>query len=213
MLGQAKNLVYSVMPIRRRFERINARNQWGSSESLSGHGSTLANTANIRAELPALFRELGVRKVVDVACGDFNWMPEVVETTGVDYAGYDIVPAQVARNSERHGRPGVRFAPFDITSGVPEESGDLVLFRDCMLHLSFADGLAALSNVGKMDARWVLTSTDTGIERNTDIVTGRFRPIDLLKPPYDLPTPERSIDENEGRKTLALWPIAALRRN
>lgn len=213
MLHRAKNILYQMMPIRRRFERINERNQWGSTESASGHGSTLANTANIRAALPNLFRELGVRKVVDVACGDFNWMPEVVEATGIEYAGYDIVAAQVSRNRERHGREGLRFAQFDITSGVPADSGDLVLFRDCMLHLSFEDGLAALSNIAKMDARWILMSTDLGLERNTDIVTGRFRPIDMTRPPYDLPPPDRAIDENERCKTLALWPLHALRRS
>ena len=212
MLRQAKNVIYSMMPIRLRFERINARNQWGSGESASGHGSTLANTANIRATLPALFRELGVRKVVDVACGDFNWMPEVVEAAGIEYAGFDIVAAQVQKNRDRHGRDGLRFDAFDITSGVPADSGDLVLFRDCMLHLSFADGLAALSNVARMDARWVLMSTNTDVERNVDIVSGRFRPIALTRPPYDLPPPERAIEENERNKTLALWPIEALRR-
>lgn len=212
MLRAAKDLAYRLMPIRKRFERIHARNQWGSEESVSGVGSTLANTAAIRAELPALLAELGVRKVVDVACGDFNWMPEVVAASGVEYQGYDIVEARVALNRERHGSDRVRFGTFDITAGVPDDACDLVLFRDCMLHLSFADGLAALANIARMDAAHVLLSTTPGAGPNVDIVTGRHRSIDLTAAPYDLPPPVRAIHETQRGKLLGLWRAAALAR-
>ena len=211
MLQRAKNALYHLLPLRARFERINRRNQWGSAESVSGLGSTMANTANIRAALPGLFEELGVRRVVDVACGDFNWMREVVAETGVSYAGYDIVGAQVEANRARHGREGVAFAQADITSGMPDASGDLVLFRDCMLHLSFADGRAALGNLARADARWVLLSSFTDVETNRDIPSGRHRAIDVTRAPYDLPPPERTIQENEPNKILGLWPVEALR--
>ncbi len=212
MLRLVKDLYYSFLPIQKRFERINARNQWGSAESVSGSGSTLANTDNIRAALPSLFAELGVRKVVDVACGDFNWMSHVVAETGIDYVGFDIVPAQVEANMARYGGPNVRFEVFDITCGVPDAPADLVLFRDCMLHLSFAHGQAALRNISQMQAKWVLLSNYSNVPQNSDIPTGRHRMIDVCKAPYILPNPKRKIDENEDSKALSLWERQSLVR-
>ncbi|NDE22224.1 MAG: hypothetical protein EBZ96_04995, partial [Synechococcaceae bacterium WB9_3_282] len=40
-------------------------NFWGDSESVSGPGSTLAYTENLRAELPKLVEELEVTSILD----------------------------------------------------------------------------------------------------------------------------------------------------
>jgi hypothetical protein len=44
-----------------RFTLIYHRNAWGSQESVSGSGSTLANTQSIRKQLPVLFTSLTLR--------------------------------------------------------------------------------------------------------------------------------------------------------
>jgi len=47
------------------FAHIHRSNHWGESESLSGPGSTLAYTENIREELPRLWEQLGTRIILD----------------------------------------------------------------------------------------------------------------------------------------------------
>src|SRR3982750_719346 len=59
-------------------------NRWQNPETLSGDGSTLANTENVRSELPELLNKFGVRKLLDAPCGDFNWFRHV-ERPGVHY--------------------------------------------------------------------------------------------------------------------------------
>lgn len=54
------------------FSEIFKTNKWRSTESVSGAGSELKYTANLRKHLPALFEELGVKSVLDAPCGDFN---------------------------------------------------------------------------------------------------------------------------------------------
>jgi hypothetical protein len=51
---------------------------FGSEESHSGHGSTLIQTENIRDEIKKIVKEKNIKSVVDIPCGDFNWMREIV---------------------------------------------------------------------------------------------------------------------------------------
>ena len=59
--------------------------------------------------------------------------------------------------------------------------------------------------------RFERISTYRNIRENRDIVTGQWRFIDLMKPPYSFPEPKLEIEENprEG-KMIALWRIADL---
>ncbi|EIJ81319.1 hypothetical protein PB1_00190 [Bacillus methanolicus PB1] len=59
------------------FSFIYNRNIWGSSESVSGPGSSIAQTKTIIQELPILIKKLQIRKILDAPCGDFNWMKEI----------------------------------------------------------------------------------------------------------------------------------------
>jgi hypothetical protein len=85
----AKNLRLRIQRYRenRRFAQIGGakevfthhyqQNEWGDQESISGPGSTLEYTANLRAKLPELCERLGVRPLLDAPCGDFNWVREI----------------------------------------------------------------------------------------------------------------------------------------
>ncbi|HEV8722667.1 MAG TPA: hypothetical protein VGW77_18770 [Candidatus Binatia bacterium] len=57
---------------------------------MSGPGSSLFQTATVRAALPGVIQQFGVKSMLDIPCGDFNWMKEV--TLDVDrYIGGDII--------------------------------------------------------------------------------------------------------------------------
>ena len=73
-----------------RFTLIYERNAWGSKESASGSGSTLVMTESIRTSLPIIFNKYGIESMLDVPCGDFNWMSKV-DIQDVIYVGGDIV--------------------------------------------------------------------------------------------------------------------------
>jgi hypothetical protein len=48
------------LSLKERFSRIYSINYWGHQESLSGKGSTLEHTQNLRVYIPALVKELGI---------------------------------------------------------------------------------------------------------------------------------------------------------
>ena len=138
-----------------------------------------------------------------------------VDLSGINYTGGDIVHAIVDRNNERYGNENRKFECINIITG-PLPKADLILCRDCLVHLNFADGLAALEQFRKSGANWLLTTTFTGRDSNDDLFEGSvWRPLNLEKAPYNLPKAERYINEEctEGNnlysdKCLALWRLS-----
>ena len=183
-------------------------NTWGGLESKSGPGSSLEATAILRRVLPELAEGLRVRRVLDAACGDSFWMPELP-----GYVGVDIVPEAVRRAKRRHSRR--RYRVVDVRSG-PLPRADLVICRDAMMHLPLADGIEALNAIRKTGATWLAATTfDTG--KNVNVKTGGFYRIDLEAKPFALGKPWMVLEDDrypnpdgwksEG-KLLGVWALA-----
>jgi hypothetical protein len=60
-------------------------------------------TETIRQTLPALLAELRVESMLDLPCGDFNWMKQV-ELPVSRYIGADIVEPLIAKNQGQYGK-------------------------------------------------------------------------------------------------------------
>ena len=59
------------------FDKIYEKNTWGSEESRSGPGSTEKQTRRIREALPTILNNFGIKSMLDLPCGDWNWMKDV----------------------------------------------------------------------------------------------------------------------------------------
>lgn len=197
------------------FDKIYRENIFGSSESVSGEGSELGQTARLREELPALLRRLGVKTLLDLPCGDFNWMGHV-DLTGVHYIGGDVVEEIARNNAERHTADGREFLHLDlINDDLPR--ADLVFCRDCLVHLPYGHALKAIENVRRSGAVWFATTTFTRRHTNTDLY-GVWRPLNLRDAPFNFPEPEVLVEEGcppvEGLdfsdKSMGFWRVADL---
>ena len=73
----------------------------GTNESRSGLGSTLEETSGLRDKIKLLIREKNIKSVVDIPCGDFNWMKEIVSEFKY-YRGVDIVKDLIKANKEKY---------------------------------------------------------------------------------------------------------------
>ena len=210
-----KMMAWRMLPMRHRFQQLYRYENWGDpGQSTSGSGSTQEQTQAIRAQLPQLLHELGVRSLLDAPCGDFYWM-KGVDLGGIDYIGADIVPAVIEANRRRYGEsPNRRFVTLDITrDSLPR--ADLLLCRDCLVHLSNRCVLKALANICRGGSTHLLATTFPSHPRNHDIVTGSWRALNLEAPPFRLPQPLLTINENCPEpgftdKSLGLWRIADL---
>lgn len=197
------------------FSDIFRRNRWAGSRSVSGTGSDEIQTRVVARRLPELISQFDISTMLDIPCGDFHWMSKV-DLRGVDYLGADIVDDLVADNAQRHGSDLRKFIALDLIRD-PLPGVDLLFCRDCLVHLSFADIRLALQNIGHSGSRYLLTTTFTDKE-NFDIRTGQWRPINLQRPPFNLPPPLALVNEEcteggggHGDKSLGLWRVADLK--
>ena len=195
------------------FTLIYAQNLWGVAESRSGAGSTLSETEALRTNLPALLRQLEVRSLLDLPCGDFHWMSRL-DLTGIDYLGADIVAELVAQNQTEHGAPGRSFTRLDLLQDeLPRR--DAVLCRDCLVHLPNALVLQALRRIKASGATWLLATTFPAQAGNPDIPLRLWRPVNLQAAPFHLPPPQMLLHEGNpdtryADKSLGVWRLADL---
>lgn len=199
------------------FIDIYKNNVFGGVESRSGNGSTLEQTAVLREELPKLFKELGIRSIVDAPCGDFNWMQHVItKSPGVKYTGVDIVPDLIKEDAAKYTTSDntIEFRVGSIITDVLP-AADLVICRDCLVHLRIEDGLKAIKSFRKAGFRYLLSTTFTKRDKNEEnFIRGLWRALNLEKAPFDLGPAEKLINENcteagdfLADKCLGLWDL------
>ena len=179
--------------VSKRFTEIFRGNLWASSESVSGPGSTKAATDQLVPQLIDLFERLDVSIFIDAPCGDTNWIEPVLSSVDV-YAGFDVVPDLVEKlKADSALGPKAQFGLADLTVDQLPKS-DLILCRDCLVHLSDEQVIQALALLRASRARWLLTTTFPDVE-NRRGTTGGWRPINLALPPFNLPEPNEVIIE------------------
>ncbi len=203
--------VMRFMPMEYVFTKTYENGGWGCGESVSGRGSTLAETKIIREQLPVLFREMNIRSVLDVPCGDFNWMKEVAPHIE-RYTGADVVKNIVATNRERYGNERVQFVFADaVKDSLPR--ADVILCRDMLVHFPIREIYRTLRNFRASGADYLLTTTFTSCSTNADIQVADWRQLNFEQAPFNFPKPLRLIVEGcatKPDKSLALWRFADL---
>ncbi len=197
------------------FQGLFDTNKWGSPESVSGGGSEMASTENIRKEIPRLVAKLGVQTFLDAPCGDYNWFRTIQWSQPLaSYIGGDIVPALIERTQALYGNDRTKFIPLDIVhDALP--AADLWLCRHCLIHLSNRDILLVVDNFLKSDIRYLLTTTNSTCTENKDIPTGWWRTLNLQRPPFNFCPPLEMIEDwiaGYPVGHLALWDRETLKK-
>ena len=197
---------------RETFTIIYKRNHWNSKDSVSGSGSSLSETKIIIEEISSLIKKLKIKTVLDLPCGDFNWM-KYVDLKNVDYVGADIVKELIASNSKKYQTNNIQFKTIDLISDQLSYY-DLIINRDCLVHLSFEDISKCIQNIKKSKSKYLLTTTFIKRQLNEDIITGSWRTLNLQINPFKFPEPKIIINENCSEqdykyddKSLALYLI------
>lgn len=198
------------------FTKIYKSNHWTSNESISGKGSELNQTSNLISELNNLIIDFNITSILDIPCGDFNWMQKV-NLENINYLGADIVEELINQNKFKYEQSEkLKFCVLNLISD-PLPKCDLIIVRDCLVHLSNVDINNAIQNIKLSGAKYLLSTTFVNHKRNHDIVTGNWRAINLQEKPYNFSIPVLIINENctEGfgeynDKSMALWEISKL---
>ena len=141
-----------------KFSIIYRNNYWDNKESVSGPGSTLNNTKNLRSVLNKIIKKFKVKTIFDAPCGDCNWIKFVLKKNQVKYFGADIVKDCVTNNEYKFISKNIKFKQMDITKDKLPTT-DLFICRDFMFHLSYEDNLKFLKNIKKINSKYILISS------------------------------------------------------
>lgn len=192
------------------FDDIYRSNAWAGRTSRSGPGSDPPATARVALAIAVIVRAFGIRTVLDAACGDGRWFPDL--PTSVEYTGLDVSVEAIVL--ARANRPDRVFMALDVRDHCP--GVDLVVLRDALQHLPLRDGLAVLDRIRASGSRWLLASTFIG-GTNVDIRPGDAYSPNLEALPFSMPRPALlhpdgfAYDDpdaiRDGRKMLGLWRL------
>ena len=201
------------------FTNVYETNYWMGGtvgESVSGAGSTLAETKKVIQVINSLIKELNIKTFLDLPCGDFNWMQHV-NLSGVQYIGADIVDPLIAKNAKKYTSDNIQFQVLNLIED-PLPKCDMLLTRDCVMHLSFSDIYKSMKNIKASGCKYLLITTSPEHSINFESVTGGdCRNLNLEKKPFNFPPPMRifneetpfssDIDDEQKDKSLGLWKI------
>ena len=179
------------------FSDIYKKNDWVSG---SGPGSFDSNTVRYRKLLQKIFNDNRFQSFVDLGCGHFQIMKQIKVPANKTYAGIDVVPDVIKENQRLYGdRPNYRFHLIDdlrdlklvnnLLQGV-----DMLIVKDVLIHLPNADIHYFIENI-LPNVEYALITNDysNDEDRNVDVSTGKFRPIDLTYPPFNLKNMELAM--------------------
>lgn len=175
-------------------------------DSMSGVGSKIGfQTHNSLLLLAKLIRAQNITTMLDVPCGDANWIFEARETDALEmYVGIDLAASVVNLNRERFAHhANKQFHVWDLgkcpipqlaASGGSTKPFDLIHVRDVLQHMTLSQGRAAASNLLKSGASFIVATTyhdgsNKGVETDTERRKGAFFRNDLSKAPYNFPAP------------------------
>lgn len=201
------------------FTDIIDKNKWSySSEekkiSLSGEGSSLQSTINIRKYLPELFKKYNIQSIIDAPCGDYYWFKEI-NMDLYTYTGIDIVKSLIDSNNNLYQKSNIKFEHKDLCKSEIIKA-DLILCRDCLIHLSDEDSFKVLKNFKNSGSKYLLITTNYENPCNLNISTGSFRHLNMQVSPFNFPPPLELIPENNTYfkdKSLGLWKLEDIKIN
>ena len=176
-----------------KFKTVYQKNLFKGKESRSGEGSNMIQTTAIRREIPLLLKELKIKTLIDAPCGDFFWIREV-ELPVERYIGVDIVKEIIENNQRNYVNKQIIFMQLNIIKDLMPMA-DMILCRDCLVHLSFKQGIQVIKNFKKSGSKYLLITTFVNRLSNSDLGKGFWRTINIERPPFNFPKPMRIIDE------------------
>lgn len=195
------------------FDDIYESNMWHTEESVSGGGSTMDATKTVREQIPIIIKKYGIKSMLDIPCGDYNWMKNVEKDCL--YIGGDIVEGIIKSDNEKYKSDNVMFQVLNMTQDqLPKV--DLIFCKDCLQHLCYENVALALNNFKKSGSKYLLVSSFPRTWRNHDIYDGDYRPLNVCKKPFNLPSPiykfrELSIAEGvESDKYMYLYELSSI---
>ena len=174
--------------------------------SVSGHGSNLGTDQfyNLKDNLNKILVNYNISSILDMPCGDFLWMNEILKDKKIKYIGVDIVDDLIQKNISKYQNDETIFIVDDIVDYFHKDMVDLVLIRDLFIHINNKDISTILKNLKNFNFKYLAVNSYSN-SNNTDVITGQHRKVNLLIEPFNLPKPVYFFKDYENDKFVYLY--------
>jgi SAM-dependent methyltransferase len=160
------------------FDKVYAQGGWDGYGS--GMGSTPLFCHEYNIWLAGFMRDRNIQSVLDLGCGDWQ-STRLIDWSGIDYWGIDIVARVIERNQQLFRAPNLHFIAGDFLNQPALPKADLLVVKDVIHHLDHAD-VRRTVNLAKRYPL-VLWVVDMGLE----VPHGSWPDLDLIE--YFKPLP------------------------
>jgi len=142
-------------------------NEIYSNSSSSGHGSYEENTVLFRKNLSEIIQQYNIKSILDLACGNYISVRDIVENNDIKYIGADISVKIIEHNKKTY--PHQNFICLDaITSDLTQYNCDLIIFRHVIQHLNYTDAQKAIANIFTSKSKYLIINHQRGLRENRD---------------------------------------------
>lgn len=202
------------------FAEIYRDNTWGGEKGSfhSGAGTSNPNTHIYIEQLVKFISENNIRSVLEIGCGDFTIMQQVLSQVQVAYTGGDVVEALIQHHQATHQDAQTHFIQLNaIKDSLP--AADLVIIRQVLQHLSNEQILQILPKLNNF--RYALITehvpVTADLEYNLDKISGphiRMRinsGVFIDKPPFNVQHVQTLFEYREDDKVKNRMVPAVMR--
>lgn len=203
------------------FTSIYEKNIWGSKETRSGKGAEIKATTKVIKALPVVLKKYDITGLVDIGCGECNWMSRVFPEIGT-YLGIDVVDEIIAKNTKKYATGNIKFDSQEFPywmANLYSTQYQAVLFADMLVHLPTHVVQHYIDAIKQTKIRYIFATTFPEIKENTDVELNEiaWRPLNMAIEPYELGEPIEMIRYNEfyvcetgekiKEKYIGLWKL------
>ena len=202
------------------FYTIYKSNHWNKYDKVdennllvSGPGSIPGShlTQNVLKNLKTFIINNNIKSILDIPCGDFSWIKELIKNEKLKYVGWDIVNEIIEHNKKKFLLENVDFFCKDIVNENNFGNYDLIFSRDFFIHINNNDIKKIINNIRKSKAKFFACSNNLDLLINKDILVGQHRKINLSIEPFNLKKTYSSFYEGSGDRYINIYKISDLK--
>ncbi|MAJ23500.1 MAG: hypothetical protein CBC24_06485 [Candidatus Pelagibacter sp. TMED64] len=167
-------------------------------ESVSGLGSDVSRCDDLVLDLKKFIKENNINSILDLACGDFVWMKDLVVSNDdiIDYCGLEIVEEIVKKNQNLYGNNKIKFKNCDIISDDYPINYDLLIIRDIFIHLTNDEIMKVIKKIKSNSYRFIAINNFSNISSNKDLKSfGSHRELNIENKPFNLGKPSFILND------------------
>ena len=178
---------------------------------VSGLGSNVNTNQffELKKNFSKIIDDNHINSILDMPCGDFLWLHEIIKDKNIHYVGVDIVDELIEANKKKYQNKNFSFINDDIVNFNTSKKFDLILIRDLFIHIQNSDIKKIIQNLKKMNFSYVaLNSYNNKV--NHDVIVGNHRKINLLIEPFNLKKPIYEFRDYEDDKFFYIYDLESL---